>query len=205
MKIKSQEIKQLNVTAVFTEIDYASITPDRMRKTFELTEAENKTSPFLEPSQFIKILGIPSKQKDIIIEGSRLRVNDNGGKEPRNSELIKYFQIAFKKLTEKDKLVAYGFNYDILVTSENKIDFKKFLGTNVIKSLTANSILESGLRVLSTKKEKRYDLQISPTGNLNKLLIHLNVHYPLKKIDFQQLQKQFEENYLYLIKIIGKI
>ncbi len=205
MKIQSQEIKQLNITAVFTEVDHTSITPEKMRKIFELTKEENKTSPFLEPSQFIKILGIPSRQKDIIIEGERLRVNDKGGKKPQDSDLIRYFQIAFRELTKKDKLIAYGFNYDILVISEKKVDFKKFLGTNVIKSLSATSILESGLRVLSTKKEKRYDLQISPTGDPKRLLFHLNVHCPFKKIDFEQLQKQFKENYLSLIKIIEKI
>lgn len=205
MKIKSQEIKQSNVTAVFTEIDHVSITPEKMRKIFELTEEENKTSPFLEPSQFIKILGIPNRRKDIIIEGRRLRVNDSGGKKPQDSDLVKYFQIAFRKLTDRDKLIAYGFNYDMLVTYIKKIDFKKFLGINVIRSLSTASILESGLRVLSAKQDKRYDLQVSPTGDSNKLLFHLNTHYPLKKIDFQQLQKQFEEDYSYLIRIIEKI
>lgn len=204
MEIKSQEIKQLNITAVFSEIDHTSITAEKMRKIFELSEEEKKNSPFLEPSQFIKILGIPNRRKDIIIEGKRLRVNDSENKEPQNSELLKYFQIAFKKLTDKDKLIAYGFNYDILVTYLKKIDFKKFLGKNVIRSLSTTSILESGLRVLFTKKGKRYNLQISPTGDPHKLLFHLNAHYPLKKIGFQQLQKQFEEDYLCLIRIIEK-
>lgn len=205
MKIESQEIKQLNITAVFTEINHPPITPKKMREVFKLTEEENKTSPFLEPSQFVKILGIPNRRKDIIIENKRLRINDNGGKEPQNSDLVKYFQIAFEKLIDKDNLIAYGFNYNISTISEKKIDFKKFLGVNVIRSLSFGPILESGLRVLSAEKEKRYDLQIHPTGDPKRLLIHLNVHYSSRKINFRKLQEQLEKNYLNLIKIIKKI
>ncbi len=82
MKIKSQEIKQLNITAVFSEIDHTSITAEKMRKVFELTEEEKKNSPFFESSPVVKILAIPNRKKDIIIEANRLRVNDRSGKKP---------------------------------------------------------------------------------------------------------------------------
>lgn len=205
MEIKSQEIKQTNITAVFAEIDHASITAEKLRKIFELSKEEEKNSPFLEPSPNIRILGIPSRQKDIIIEAKRLRVNDNGGKEPVASDLIKYFQIALNNLVDKTKLTAYGFNYDILITSREKIDFKKFIGRDLLKSLSRVSALESFTRLLFSQKERRYDLQISPTGDPYRILFHSNTHFSSKKINFTQLQEQFNENYLELMKIIKKV
>lgn len=205
MEIKSKEIKQLNITAVFEEIDYISITAEKMRKAFELNEKERRSSPFLEPSPSTKILGIPNRQKDIIIQDNRLRVNDNSGKEPTKSELAKYFQIAFNNFVDEIKLIAYGFNYDILVKSEKKINFKKLLGRDMLKSLLGSSILESGTRVLFTKREKLYDLRISPTGDPYEILFHLNAHYSLKKINLPQLRKQLNENYLELIRIMEEV
>lgn len=205
MRVKSQEIKQLNITAIFQEIDHTSITAEKLRKIFELSEKEEKNSPFLELSPNIKILGMPNRQKDIIVEAKRLKVNDNSGKESSESDLIKYFEIAFNNLIDKNKLTAYGFNYDILITSREKIDFKKFIGRDLLKTLSGISIIETGIRLILSKKGKRYDLQISPTGDPYKILFHSNAHFSLKKINFSQLQKQFNENYLELLEIIKKI
>jgi len=205
MKIKSQEIKQLNITAVFSEIDHTSITAEKMRKVFELTEEEKKNSPFLEPLPVVKILAIPNRKKDIIIEDKRLRINDHSGLLPKDSDLIKYFRIAFEDLTDKKNLIAYGFNYDILVKSKVKIDFKKFLERQLIKNIGEQSVLETAIRIMFKKQTKRFDLQISPTGNPYQLLFHLNSHYALKKIIFNELNKQFNQDYLFLTKIIQKI
>jgi len=71
MKIKSQEIKQSNITAVFPEIDHTFITAEKMREVFNLNEAENKNSPFFEIPG-VKSLIVPSRQKDIVFEGNRL-------------------------------------------------------------------------------------------------------------------------------------
>ena len=205
MEIKHKEIKQLNITAVFEEIDYIPITAEKMRKIFELSEKERQASPFLESSPSRKILTMANRQKSIIIEDKRLQVNDNIGKEPTKSELAKYFRTAFNSFVDKTKLIDYGFNYDILAKSKKKINFKKLLGKDILKSLLGSSILESGTRVLFMKGEKRYDLQISPAGDPYKILFHLNTHYPSKKINLLQLQKQLNENYLELIKIIEKV
>ena len=206
MKIKSQEIKNLNITAVFSEIDHTLITAEKMREIFELSEKERKNSPFFEPSPSVKILVIPDKQKEIIIEEKRLRGNDNSGKEPNESELEKYFQIVFDSLVDKTKLTAYGFNYDILVKSEKKINFEELLGKGILKSLESVSyILESGVRVLFEKEEKRYLLQTSPTEDPYKMRFLLNTHYSSKEIYLKGLQEQLNENYLELIRIIERI
>ena len=98
MKIKSKEIKQLNVTAAFTEIDHASITVQKMREVLDLNETEKKNSPFFEIPG-VKSLVVPSRQKDIAFESNKLSVNDKGGKEPKDSDFTK--QSNRRKLEEK--------------------------------------------------------------------------------------------------------
>ena len=206
MKIKSQEIKFFNITAVFEEIDHTLITSEKMREIFELSEKEKKNSPFSEPTPAVKILDIPNKRKKMVVEEKRLIINDNSGLEPKKSELEKYFQIALNNLVDKTKVEAYGFNYNILVKSEKKINFEKLLGRDILKSLELGSyILKSDVRVLFKKGKKRYLLKTYSTGDPYEIGFLLNAHYSSKKIYFKRLKKQINENYLELIKIIERI
>ena len=207
MKIKSQEIKQLNITAVFSEIDHTSITAEKMRKVFELTEEEKKNSPFLEPSPVVKILAIPNRKKDIIIESNRLRVNDRSGKKPKESDLIQDFRKVFENLVGKEKIVAYGFNYDILVLTEQPIDYKIFIGNKMLSIIDGGMLSEAGMRMIYRKDNKRFDPQISPiVGNVNQFLLHLNIHYDKKEIkNFDFFQDQFIQGYLETQRITNQL
>ncbi|MAG44896.1 hypothetical protein CL633_03330 [bacterium] len=204
MQIKFQKIRQLNITIIFTDIDYSPITAQIMRKIFDLSEEEEKSSPFLELSPGIKILNIPSRKKEIIFEKKRLQINDYSSRETEKSELIKYSKIALNNLTDKTKITAYGFNYDVEVETNKKINFKKFFGHAFIRSLQGSSIKKGGIRATFNKESKQYDLGISPIED-TKLLFHLNIHYSSEKISFTNLQKELNKNYSILVKIIEKI
>jgi len=206
MKIKSQEIKQLNITAVFSEIDHTSITAEKMRNVFELTEEEKKKSPFFEIPG-IKTLIIPEKQKDVSFESNRLRVNDKSGKEPKESDLVQNFYKVFINLVDKTKLIAYGFNYDILVTTEEPVEYRIFIGEKMLSILNGGDLSEAGMRMVYRRENKRFDLQISPImGQPKQFLIHLNVHYDKDKIeDFTLIQNQFVEGYSEIQKIITQL
>lgn len=205
MKVQSQEIKQLNITAVLTETNDAFITAEKMREVFELSEKEKNQSPFIEFSPKVKVFGMPQRQKAIIMEEKRLRVNDTSGLEPSSSELINYFWKVLNKLADKGKLAAYGFNYDVLIKIEGKIDFPSFLGKTLLGALVAGDILESGTRVIYTKDEKRYDLRITPTGEPSRAAFHLNVHCDSPEINLSRLKTQFGEGYLELKRIIDML
>ena len=207
MKIKSQEIKQINITAVFSEIDHTSITAEKMRRIFGLTEEEKKNSPFFEPSPAVKILAVPNRKKDIIIEANRLRVNDKSGKQPKESDLVQDFRKAFESLVDREKIVAYGFNYDILVFTEEPIRYEIFIGDKMLSILNGGSLSETGMRMVYKKEDKRFDLQVSPiVGNTNQFLLHLNTHYDKKEIkDFDFFRDQFIQGYLETQKIINQL
>lgn len=204
MEIQSQEIKQLNITAVFENIDYNSISATKIREIFKLNEKEQKNSPFIEFAN-TKILGMPNRQIDIIVESRRLQVNDKSGQEPSKSKLIENFQIAFDNLTNKSNLITYGFNYNILVYAKRKINFQDFLNNELLKTLSEDKVLGANVGITFTKNKKRYDLRIAPINSPFAALIYLNAHYISKKINSTQLKKQFSENYLELQKIINNL
>jgi hypothetical protein len=206
MKIQSQEIKQLNITAVFREIDHASITAQKMREVLDLNEGENKNSPFFEIPG-VKSLVVPSRQKDIAFESNRLRVNDKSGKEPKDSDLVQDFNKVFENLVDRSKLVAYGFNYDILVTTEESVEYKTFVGEKMLSILNGGILSEAGMRMVYKKNNKRFDLQISPIGGRPKqFVVHLNIHYDTNKIeDFTLIQNQFVQGYSEVQKIISQL
>ena len=207
MKIKSQEIKQLNITAVFSEIDHTSITAEKMREIFGLTEEEKKKSPFFEIPGVKTLIMPPEKQKDISFESNRLRLNDKTGKEPKDSDLVQDFYKAFENLVDKTKLIAYGFNYDILVTTEEPVEYRTFVGEKMLSVLNGGELSEAGMRMVYRKENKRFDFQISPImGQSNQFLLHLNVHYDKNKIeDFTLVQNQFIEGYSEIQKIINQL
>jgi hypothetical protein len=207
MKIKSQEIKQLNITAVFTEIDQVSITAQKMREVFGLSEEEGKRSPFFEIPGVKSLIMPPEKQKDIIFESNRLRLNDKIGKEPKDSDLVQDFHKAFENLVDKTKLVAYGFNYDILITTEEPVDYKNFVGEKMLSILNGGILSEAGMKMIYKKDDKIFDLQISPIGGLlQQFVAHLNIHYNVNKIeDFTLIRNQFIQGYSEIQKIINQL
>lgn len=206
MKIKSQETKQLNITAVFRELDHNFITVQKIREVLELDETEKKNSPFFEIPG-VKSLVMPSRQKDIAFESNKFRINEKSGKEPKDSDLVQDFNRTFENLVDKTKLVAYGFNYDILVTTEEPVDYKTFIGEKMLSILNSGKLSEAGMKMVYQKDNKKFDLQISPIGGRPKqFLAHLNIHYAADKIeDFELIQKEFVQGYSDIQNIISQL
>ena len=169
---------------------------------FKLSKDEINYIPFLEISPTQKIFVISGKQKEFMIDGKRLRVSDKSGNEADRSDLIAYFKLAFTNLADRNKLVAYGFNYDLVLEAETRIDFKSFLGTNVLQCLTGDKVLGSGARVIFERNDRQYELRISPVGDPHKLFCHLNIHYNSNTLNFSHLQSYFRKGYVELINFI---
>lgn len=203
MEVQSQEIKQLNITAVFEKIDHSSVTAEALRKALELSEQEAARSPFMDLPGLKSLANLDSR-KDVSLEANRLRANDKSGKEPSDSDLIKYFQRVFE-LADKTNLVAYGFNYDMLVKVDEPVDYKTFVSPKILSVLGVEAPLGAGTRIIYEKDGKRIDFQTAPVSDPQQMVIHFNVHYEASVIDFESLQDQFVKDYGEVERIIQEL
>lgn len=201
--MKLEEIKKLNITILFSEpINHLLITPKRILNLFKINDQPPRHSLIEAPG--LKVFIFPQLQKDIIFEVNRLLVNDRGGALPNKSDLINYLNRLIKtEVVNQDKVVAYGFNFDALISpTTGAVKFTDFIGTKISK--VVKNIKEAGLQIIFHKEKVRFDFQIKPAGK-DKLLAHLNAHYdgalPTKKKINENLLKQFG----YFVSLIKKI
>jgi len=202
MKVKDKKLIQLNITAVFESIDIENITSKRLKEVFSLKEDDEKNIMYLELPGLRNLI-IPNRQKEIIFEVNRVKINERSGLLPEESGLDLDFKRIFENILDQKKLIAYGFNYDLLMNMVNEIDYKVFLGQKVLGIINKEILLEAGIRIRYEKEEKKYDFQIIPVfGNTKQLILTLNIHYDSNKInDYDLLKKQFVSGYEELQKL----
>ena len=194
MKIQNQQLRKLNITALFDKIDQSQISGDLIRDALNLSPKDRSTTPFIElPGT--KVLAIPTQRKEIVIEPNRLLVNDSSVKDPSKSTIISDFEVVYKAFSGKSRLIAYGFNYDIFLELSEDIQFKSFLSPRLAKLLNGGTIIEAGARVIYNKGGRRFDIQVVPGGKQNQLVIHANTHHELDKIHFKTLAKELSTDY----------
>jgi hypothetical protein len=209
MKIESREIKQLNITAIFEEINLSRINPKELLDTLNLREKDKKTMTIFE-APGVKILIVPTLGKEIIIQQNRFLINDKNSKDVKNSEIIEDFQKFMNKLAiDTTKLSAYGFNYDILIQVKEPLNYKDFAGSALLKTLNGAHLLKAGTRMIyqkeDKKEDKKYDLQTAPAGDSTNFILHLNVHYASNKLEYSRIKSQFVKDFKEINNIIKEL
>lgn len=184
------KIQSSNITIVISEpFNHLLITPGVILESFKEKEEELNKHTFIE-APGLKVFIFVNRKIEIIFEAIRLLVNDKSGTEIKNSKLLNYYEELFKKFVPREKISAYGFNYDVIVEYEKEVDFTKLI-SQPIKEII-KEVKESGVRVKFTENGLLYDLQISPTNLKNAFLFHLNIHRPKNIIPERDgLEKEF--------------
>ena len=205
MKIES--IKNVNITALFsTPLNHLLISQEDLLKLFKTENQENDKHTFVE-APGLKVMTFPNLKKEIVFESVRILVNDKSETLPENSNVVDDFQkIIDDNMVEQDKIAAYGFNYDVVMSPENdsfKID--DLVGVK-IANLADIDIKSAGVNILFDKDNVTYVLEIKPIGNEHKFIVHFNAHFSTNKLPDniklkEELGVQFEE----MKKIIEKI
>lgn len=203
MKIQNLQLKKLNITALFDEIDQAQITSETMRDLFDLKAPERANTPFIElPGT--KVLIIPTLKKEIVIEPNRLRVSDASAEDPAKSKVISDFEKVYKKFSGKSILRAYGYNYDISLQLQGDISYDKLLSPSLKSLINGGELSEAGARVVFNKEGRKFDIQIVPSGQKKQLEVHANVHYEIDEIDFTRLVKELSADFKEIEEAIKK-
>ena len=196
MRIES--IKNVNITALFSApLNHLLISQGDLLKLFKTGDQENDKHTFIE-APGLKVLMFPKRQKEIVFEANRILINEKTGVEPGKSEVVEYLQkILDGNFIEKDKIAAYGYNYDVMIVSDNdgfKVDDfvgKKFASLAEIKS--------AGINISFDKNNIKYVFETRPlSDNDQKLVAHFNAHFSVSKLPSnkelkENLKIQFEE------------
>ncbi|MFH1602262.1 MAG: hypothetical protein ABIB61_04900 [Candidatus Shapirobacteria bacterium] len=194
MKIQSQQLKKLNITALFDKLDQSQVTSETIRDLFDLKGQEKENTPFVElPGT--KVLIMPALKKEVVVEPNRLRVSDSNVEDLNKSKIVSDFEKIYEAFSGKSILRAYGFNYDIALQLRENISYDKLLSSSLKNIINGGELLEAGARVVFTKKGRKFDIQIVPSGQEKQIEVHANIHYESEKIDFTKLTKELVSNY----------
>lgn len=202
--MQTKETKQFNITLLFSEpLNHLLITPSKILDLFKKTEDKKSPQHTLVEAPGLKVFVFPQLQKEVVFEVNRLLINDKSGLLPDKSELINYLaKITKSEMVDKKKIIAYGLNYDILITTVNEsIDFVKFVGSKISK--VVENIEKAGIQIAFHKQTNSYNLELKPI-NQNKLIAHLNVHYNTPLPSKKNLQENLVKQFNYFIALIEK-
>ena len=205
MKVKKVEILFTGIIAVSDRpvpIDISSIV-EKLKGIIEIplnvgTTVDGKTT----------IVSSPRSQIDIIQNQSRLEVRDNSGLEPGQKPLPKVIADTLKQL--EFGCVAYGFNYDLLISLEStnspgEIIRDKFLNTSKLKIRTPSAVVGAAVKVRYSDKSTISNLLLDTHGSPDSERFHvnLNVHWDAKQLPVPSaLSKSFKDRHRGLIMLL---
>ncbi|MFA6135860.1 MAG: hypothetical protein WC705_00625 [Candidatus Paceibacterota bacterium] len=157
-----------------------------------------------------KILRVPQLQLQVVLEGQRLRIEDESSKEPEESILIeKVYEVYSKLFPQKTALSGFGFNFDIYYQFGNVLDIKGAFEKISPDGLTTmgSDLLDFGWQwTVSYKNAKRMDGYFLKITAPIELKVHYNAHFGDNSLpDKKQMEKIFKESYLQVDKTINSL
>jgi hypothetical protein len=199
-----KEIKQLNITLLFSEpLNHLLITFNDLLDLFKVGDERLDQHSFIE-APGLKVLIFPNRQREIVFEANRVLINDKSKKEPQNSEVVEDLKkiLQKNKMVDRNKIIAYGFNYDIVGTSE-KEKVEDFISSKIIDA--TKNIKSAGVNLVFEKDTSRQTLQIRPLPMANQYLINLNVHYQQPLGELTAIKQKLNDDLTNLLNLIKKI
>ncbi|MDO9530410.1 MAG: hypothetical protein Q7J27_14800 [Syntrophales bacterium] len=204
--MKIEAIKNLNVTVLFTSpINHLLVSPKGLLDLFKVGDQQKDQHTFVEAPS-LKVFIFPNRKKEFAFEGMRIIVNDKSEVMPKDSEVIDDFEKIIKgDMVEQDKVAAYGFNYDAVISpKESNLKISDFVGSK-IASIQNIKIKSAGINIVFEKAGTTYVLEIKPIGNEQKFFAHFNAHFNSRLPSFEELKKGIDREFLEFKDIIEKI
>jgi len=201
-----ESIKKLNITLLFSSpLNHNLVSHQDLFDLFKTGDYQNDINNFIA-APGIRALILPAQQRDVVFESNRIIINERTGKNPDESDLISSLEkISGKNFFEKEKIAAYGFNYEIIAISDDEN-----FGTNdLVSDKIANigAIRGAGVDFVFDKDDKRYVAKIKSLEDvMKKFAVDLNIHYSQKDLpSFDDLKKHLIAGFGELKSLIAKI
>lgn len=204
--MKMESVKNLNITLLFSSsLDHNLVSQQGLFDSFKTGNSQNDINNFIA-APGIKALILPAQRRDVIFESNRILLNERTGKMPEESNLIDNLRIIIdKSFFEKEKIVAYGFNYEIIAIPDNEsFDISDLVSEKIAK---IGAIKGVGVSFVFDKNGARYVVEIKPMGGaMKKFSVSLNIHHSKKDLPpFDDLKKDLVAGFSELKELIVKI
>lgn len=205
MKIES--IKKINITLLFSgPINHSLISQQDLLNLFRTGDAEKDKYTFID-APGLRVFILPNQQKEIIFEANRILINDRTGKSSKDSEVVNDLQrLLDTNLLEKDKIIAYGFNYDVIaIPSNGSFEVEDLIGKKIITII--KEIKKAGINISFEKDGVKYLLNLNILEESGKKFLALiNVHFDISELpNFITLKEKILKEYKNFEEIIQKL
>lgn len=203
--MKIEAIKNINITLLFSEpLNHLLVSQKGLLDLFKTGDQQKDLHTFVE-APGLKVLIFPNLKKEVVFEGVRVLVNDKSETVLEKSEVISDFKkIIDSNMVNMDKLAAYGFNYDIVITpSDNTFKIDNLVNPKIASMLNIKS---AGINILFNNGNITSVLEIKPVGKENEFIAHYNAHFNMNKLpNDQELKKELDDQFIEFKNIIQKI
>lgn len=184
MKIREWILAEVNITVVYDNLDLDSISRDRLRSM--LPDVQPPIMADLPVVGGAIALTYEPLQTQCLIDQRRIRISNVGQAAIERRPLSTVAQLAetTREIVEGANVIAYGFNYEVLVYLEDQDDIGRFLRVRFLNdpedldSRFGGRIDSIDLRLHCVLDEKEYNFRFRPSGSdTSQLQISCNVHF----------------------------
>jgi hypothetical protein len=195
--ITSKSLFHTNFVAVFKEEGFAVPDNSQFNSLYQGKDAEG--ARFIDdPVARTKMLTLPAVNLRIILEGTRLRLEDESGNEPNKSRLAADAANVCNKLFPNRQVLGFGFNMDLYFRFNKVLEIKNyfdyFFKEEVLKKY---DLRDFGFQFTLDRSSKEIvDIWFLKITSPLELAVHTNRHFNLVQLpDHQNLQKLLETCY----------
>ncbi|NLF13584.1 MAG: hypothetical protein GX597_17520 [Anaerolineaceae bacterium] len=198
-----------NITLLYDRLDLPSVNIDELK---QLPGAE--TQPMVMATPEMVVVMYPSEHVVIQIGDRRVRLTLPEPNAELGSAPLPEFAQQCNRLVRKasSNLVAYGFNYDVLVgmgdSNANELSIEIFIADrNKVESAIQGKLMSFAPRFRFQREQKRYDLVLEPVDE-HHIQAHFNSHSEFANIGLPsagRLRKSFHEEFSFLSSILKSI
>ncbi|MFA6407202.1 MAG: hypothetical protein WCV80_00660 [Candidatus Paceibacterota bacterium] len=180
--ITSKSLYHSNLTLLFSEVGFSAPENDVFNSLYGGDAARGMR--FVDdPVIGAKVLTLPQLKMRAVLEGRRLRIEDESQEEPGISRVI-LESLRINSIFEKNELEAFGFNFDVYYRFNNVIPMK-YIFENIFgdKILKKKDLMNFGMQFsLDKGKQGIVDTYFLKITAPLELMVHMNRHFPTKKM-----------------------
>ncbi len=194
MKITAKSLNHTNMVFVMPEKASLTLVPQEVFGHF--TSEQTQGSTYVDdPVMELQVFQFPRLQLKVIHDKNRLRLDDSSGSDLSKSLLASEGYRLFQALAKGKVSDSYGFNYDIMVRSDQVIPqhhiLANFLATNTIDDV-ADFGWQFTIRQPNGKEQKTYFFKVVSPLEIG---LHINCHFVGQPASAASLTEQYIESY----------